>query len=65
MLLQACVRKGGVEMTVMATREQIEKYTSEGWWDNITLIERFRTNVERCPDRLAVVDPLNKEDLVG
>ncbi|MDD3717840.1 MAG: hypothetical protein PHP28_04155 [Actinomycetota bacterium] len=52
-------------MTVMATREQIEKYTSEGWWDNITLIERFRTNVERCPDRLAVVDPLNKEDLVG
>lgn len=52
-------------MTVLASKEQIEKYTKEGWWDNLTLYERFRRSLERCPDRTAVVDPLNKGDLVG
>lgn len=52
-------------MTILASKEQIEKYTSEGWWDGLTLYERFRKSVERCPERTAVVDPLNKQELTG
>ena len=52
-------------MTVLATEEMIKEYTEKGWWDNRTLIEVFLENVSRNPDRLAIVDPMNKEGLTG
>lgn len=52
-------------MTVVVDQKWIDKYTSEGWWDDVTLIERFKKTVARCPDRLALADPPNKPDLVG
>ena len=52
-------------MVVLHPKHVIDKYVSEGWWDNVTLIERFKRNVKRVPDRIAVVDPPNKRDLVG
>lgn len=32
-------------MTVLVDQKWIDKYTSEGWWDNVTLIERFKKTV--------------------
>ena len=52
-------------MTILATKERLEKYTREGWWDNVTLLARFKKSVEKCPDRLAIVDAPNKEELAG
>ena len=52
-------------MVVLHPKYVIDKYVSEGWWDNVTLIERFKRSVRRVPDRIAVVDPPNKKDLVG
>jgi len=52
-------------MVVLHSKQVIDKYVSEGWWDNVTLIERFKRNVRRAPKRIAVVDPPNKKDLVG
>ncbi|MCR8433887.1 MAG: hypothetical protein NDP24_06630 [Crenarchaeota archaeon] len=50
-------------MVILHTKDQIDKYTKEGWWDNITLIQRFINNVKKNPKRIAVVDPPNKKDL--
>ncbi|MFP3230009.1 MAG: class I adenylate-forming enzyme family protein [Caldisphaera sp.] len=52
-------------MVVLHSKDVINKYVSEGWWDNITLIERFKRNVLKNPERLAVVDPPNKKDITG
>jgi acyl-CoA synthetase (AMP-forming)/AMP-acid ligase II len=45
--------------------ELIEEYTSKGYWGNKTLLERFATNCAAHPDQEAVVDPPNRDDLVG
>ncbi|AFZ69924.1 acyl-CoA synthetase (AMP-forming)/AMP-acid ligase II [Caldisphaera lagunensis DSM 15908] len=50
-------------MVVIHSKDVINKYVSEGWWDNITLIERFKRNVLKNPRRLAIIDPANKKDL--
>jgi len=52
-------------VVVLHSKDVINKYVSEGWWDNITLIERFKRNVLKNPERLAVVDPPNKKDITG
>ena len=52
-------------MTILASRETIEKYTKEGWWDNKTLIGRFIEDSVKNPERIAIIDALNKHDLVG
>ncbi len=52
-------------MVVLVSKELAEKYTREGWWDNKTLIGIFLDNASKNPDRVAVVDPPNKEGLVG
>ncbi|RAY12800.1 (2,3-dihydroxybenzoyl)adenylate synthase [Actinomadura craniellae] len=45
--------------------ERVEEYTARGWWTGETLDELFRARVAAAPDRLAVVDPANRRDLVG
>ena len=52
-------------MVVLYGKDLMGKYVSEGWWDNITLSERFRRNCKKNPNRVAVVNPPNKEELVG
>jgi len=42
-----------------ASKNVIDKYISESWWDNVKLIERFKRNVRIAPDRIAV-DPRTK-----
>jgi acyl-CoA synthetase len=40
--------------------ERVADYTAKGWWTDDTMDGLFRSQVARQPDRLAVVDPLNK-----
>lgn len=41
------------------------RYQKEGWWDNRTLVGIFLENAAKNPNRIAIVDPPNKVDLVG
>ncbi len=43
----------------------IDEYTAKGWWTDETLTSLFQAAVGRHPDRIALVDPPNKPDLVG
>lgn len=43
----------------------IEEYTPKGYWGHKTLLERFQANCQAHPDREAVVDPPNRDELVG
>ncbi|MCT9935303.1 acyl--CoA ligase [Planotetraspora sp. A-T 1434] len=45
--------------------ERVEEYVARGWWTRETLDDLFRARVAAAPDRLAIVDPANKPDLVG
>ncbi|MEZ0073275.1 class I adenylate-forming enzyme family protein [Planotetraspora sp. GP83] len=45
--------------------ERVEEYVARGWWTRETLDDLFRARVAAAPDRLAIVDPANKADLVG
>jgi len=50
---------------IFADSNDIEYYTNTGVWADKTLVDVFQENVRRNPDRIALVDPLNKEALVG
>jgi len=50
---------------VLHKPELIEEYTRKGYWGNKTLLERFAANCAAHPDREAVVDPPNRDELVG
>ncbi|HTJ35721.1 MAG TPA: class I adenylate-forming enzyme family protein [Dactylosporangium sp.] len=45
--------------------ERVAEYTARGWWSQDTMDALLRAQVARQPDRLAVVDPANKDALVG
>ncbi|MER5888185.1 class I adenylate-forming enzyme family protein [Streptomyces sp. NPDC001941] len=45
--------------------ERVAEYRAAGWWGDDTLDGLFRARVAARPDRLALVDPANKRDLVG
>lgn len=43
--------------------ERIKDFTDRGWWGDVTLASLFEQAVASCPDRLALVDPINRSDL--
>lgn len=43
----------------------IKEYMGKGYWREETLLDDFRQNITRFPDRIALVDPLNKKALIG
>jgi acyl-CoA synthetase (AMP-forming)/AMP-acid ligase II len=45
---------------ILSTPERIEEYTQKGWWGTLTIDDYFRQNVERTPDKVAIVDPLDR-----
>ncbi len=45
--------------------ERIEEYTRKGWWDDTTLHGLLWRNSAAHPDRLAVADQPNREELTG
>ena len=50
---------------ILTPRETIKEYTEKGYWRETTLLDDFKQNVRRFPERTAVVDPPNKESLMG
>src|SRR5690242_8028718 len=45
--------------------ERVADYTARGWWSSDTMDALLRAQVARQPDRIAVLDPANKQSLVG
>ncbi|MCX7816407.1 MAG: acyl--CoA ligase [Syntrophales bacterium] len=50
---------------ILAPKEKIKEWTEKGVWGNKTLIDCFKENVAKAPDKICLVDPPNKETLVG
>lgn len=50
---------------ILATSDKIREYTEKGWWGNKTLLDYFKQHVSEYPDRVALVDPPDKEELTG
>ena len=50
---------------ILDAEERIEEYTKEGWWGKKSLIDYLQENIARSPGNEALVDPLNREQLVG
>lgn len=50
---------------ILASPERIVEYTTKGCWGARTLLDDFKQHARTMPDRTAMVDPLNKEALVG
>jgi non-ribosomal peptide synthetase component E (peptide arylation enzyme) len=50
---------------ILASQESIREWTEKGVWGKKTLIDYFKGNVAKTPDALSLVDPPNKEALVG
>ncbi len=46
-------------------QSRIDDYLAKGWWSTDTLDDAFRRQVAQQGDRLSVVDPANREALVG
>lgn len=50
---------------ILDTPQRIARYTEQGWWGTDTIIDLFHQQVADKPDTLALVDPLNREDLAN
>jgi len=50
---------------ILASKESIREWTEKGAWGKKTLIDYFKEHVNKLPDALCLVDPPNKEALVG
>ncbi len=50
---------------ILDSQERIKEYTAKGYWGKKSLIDYFKENVNEDPNRVCLVDPPNKEQLVG
>lgn len=50
---------------ILASQEMIKHWTEKGAWGNKTFIDHFRENSANDPDKECLIDPLNKEALLG
>jgi len=50
---------------ILASQEMIKEWTEKGAWEKKTLIDYFKEHVSKDPDKICLVDPPNKEELVG
>lgn len=50
---------------ILASKAEIAAHTAAGWWGTETVNARFRANATATPDRLAVADPPNREEIDG
>lgn len=50
---------------ILASQEMIKKWTEAGAWGDKTFIDYFKEHVRTQPDKVCLVDPMNKEALVG
>ena len=45
---------------ILENPTHIKEYTEKGYWDNTTIDDIFKNNVEKYPDFVALVDPVNR-----
>ena len=51
---------------ILASQKQIQEYTQKGWWrKEETSLDTLRDIVAKYPERMALIDPPNKESLMG
>jgi len=50
---------------ILASKERIQEWTEKGAWGDKTLIDYFKANVAKDPEKVCLVDPPNKEALTG
>ncbi|MHB8202511.1 MAG: AMP-binding protein, partial [Desulfomonilaceae bacterium] len=50
---------------ILASKETIAEYTGKGCWGSKTLLDDFYEHAAKMPDKAGIVDPLNKEALLG
>ncbi len=50
---------------ILASEQLIKEWTGKGAWIEKTLIDYFKEHVTRQPDKICLVDPTNKKDLMG
>ncbi len=50
---------------ILTTPKKITQYEQLGFWGKKTFLGQFKENVAANPDRTALIDPPNKQDLVG
>lgn len=50
---------------ILASPEKIQEYMEKGWWGKKTLIDYFKEHVENNPETVALVDPYDREELLG
>ena len=50
---------------ILDSAERIKVYTKRGYWGKKSLIDYFKEHVSEDPDRVCLLDPPNKEQLVG
>lgn len=50
---------------ILASPKMIKEWTEKGAWGTKTLIDYFKENVARTPEKVCVVDPYDKEELLG
>ena len=49
----------------LTPQARIDEFTARGWWGDLTLDHWLQRNRAEVPDRLALVDPLNRATLDG
>lgn len=50
---------------ILASEKMIKEWTEKGAWGTKTFIDYFKENVRKNPDKVCLVDPLNRQELVG
>ena len=45
---------------ILDNPQRIKEFGEKGWWDNVTIDDVFKNNVDKYPDFLALIDPLNR-----
>ena len=50
---------------ILSPEKVIQEFTAQGYWGEETLVDMLYARAGKNPDKVALVDPLNKKDLVG
>ena len=50
---------------ILTKKNRIEDFTKRGWWGEDTLYSLFQDAVTSSGDQEALVDPENREDMLG
>ena len=45
---------------ILDNPQRIKEFGEKGWWDNLTIDDVFKNNVDKYPNFLALIDPLNR-----